>query len=745
MMYNFLLNQFSFNSIWGECMKRFSLIRWVLPLCYLLVFQPLPAVASESPSMSEPVQAELVAEEQSIQPGRPFWVGVELKMADGWDTYWMNPGDSGFPTQVNWELPDGFSAGPLEWPYPETFTNESLVAYGYTDTVLLLSKITPPKSLPADQQITLQADVNWLACKDSCVPGNAHLSLSLPVSDIQPKADAQAASLFAEAREALPQLLGAEEGDLTVQTKPDEIVMNFKPKPGSFGEIELMQFIPQEGEVIDYAAPQPFHIEKEGVTLNVKMANPGSEPDAVKGVLLVSEKGSTIKRAIQVDTSTDQAAAPAMTHHEGVSSVGMALVFAFLGGLILNVMPCVLPVIALKIFGFVKMAHQRRSVIFQHGAVFSLGVLISFWILSGALLVLRAYGEGIGWGFQLQEPVFVAILAGILFLLGLSLFGVFELGTSMISLGNKTSASSTSPLKSSFMSGILATLVATPCTGPLLGPALGFAMTLPPVHALMIFSMMGLGMAFPYLLFSAFPKLIRFLPKPGNWMITFKQLMGFLMMATVVWLVWVFGAQTDNMATFILLAALLIMAIGGWIFGRWGAPTRRKLTRVVAMFIAATMLFMGSGAVIMTAKQHRDYMMPSSGDGTRLVGEHGWEMYNPERVQELRAQGVPVFVDFTAKWCLICQANKVTLHSADITKAFNDKGVVTMIADWTKKDPVITEQLESLGRTGVPVYVLYPGDPHESPYVLPQTLSGKVVREYLDRLTTPKTTVYATD
>ncbi len=722
-------------------MKRFSLFKRVLPLCCFLLFTPLTAMATaETPtvseSISEPVKAELVAEEQSIQPGRPFWVGVELKMADGWDTYWQNPGDSGFPTQVNWQLPEGFTAGPIEWPYPETFTNESLVAFGYTDTVLLMSKITPPENLKADQPVMLAADVNWLACKDSCVPGNAHLELSLPVTDVAPKVDAQMSALFAEARDALPRQLGLEDGDLSVQMQADEIVMNFMPKLDSFGEIEKMQFIPHEGEVIDYAAPQSFLIGKEGITLNVKTA--GNEPEALKGVLLVSEKGSTVKRAIHVDTSGGAASSPVSL--DGVSSVGIALLFAFLGGLILNVMPCVLPVIALKIFGFVKMAQEKRSVILKHGGVFSLGVVVSFWVLSGALLVLRAYGEGIGWGFQLQEPIFVAILAGILFLLGLSLFGVFELGTSMISLGNKGASSATSPLKSSFMSGVLATLVATPCTGPLLGPALGFAMTLPPVQALLIFTMMGLGMAFPYLLFSAFPKLVRFLPKPGNWMITFKQLMGFLMMATVVWLVWVFGAQTDNMATFVLLAALLVLAVGGWIFGRWGVPTKRKLTRYVATGVAALMLFVGGGAVISTAKQHRDFAATEV-DGVHAVSDGGWEKYSPERVEQLRASGTPVFVDFTAKWCLICQANKAVLRSSDTTKAFEEKGVVTMTADWTKKNPVITAELEKLGRSGVPVYVLYPSNMQDKPVILPQTLSGKVVHEYLDKLETPKTVV----
>lgn len=721
-------------------LKSVSLVRWIFPFYFFLALMTGPLQASPARSAEEPVRAELFAEEESIQPGRPFWVGVELNMAEGWDTYWLNPGDSGFPTQVEWQLPEGFQASNLYWPYPKKFTNDSLVAFGYTDTVLLLSKITPPQNLPADQRIEIGAQVSWLACKDSCVPGGAHLSLPIDVSDASPTLRADKAQLFDQARKALPQLL--EQGDLTVQAQKEEIVLNFKPKPGSFGEIEELLFIPEEGEVVNYAAPQNWQKSGEEITLNVKRAHPDNQiPAHVKGVLIVSEKEGGAKRAIQVDMDT--ASSPVAASNDGVSSIGMALGLAFLGGLILNVMPCVLPVIALKIFGFVKMAHQRRITIFKHGAVFSLGVLISFWLLSGVLLVLRAYGEGVGWGFQLQEPVFVAVLATILFLLGLSLFGLFEMGTSLISLGQKAkSTASSSPVGSSFMSGVLATLVATPCTGPLLGPALGFAMTLPPIKALTIFTSMGLGMAFPYLLFSAFPALVRYLPKPGNWMITFKQLMGFLMMATVVWLVWVFGAETDNMATFVLLGSFLVIAIGAWIFGQWATPSRSKLTRLLASGCAAILLVLGGGASIMTAKQHREMFISPSG-GTRLVADHGWEVYSEERLETLRQQGVPVFIDFTAKWCLICQANKVTLHSSEVQKAFNEKGVVTMIADWTKKDPSITKELEKLGRSGVPVYALYPGDPTLLPHILPQTLTGKVVRDYLNRLTAPKTTVYA--
>ncbi len=681
-------------------------------------------------SQTEPVQATLLAEDESIQPGRPFWIGVELKMADGWDTYWQNPGDSGFPTQVNWKLPEGFKAGPILWPYPEKMTVDGLVVFGYTESVLLMTQITPPAQLSGNQKIEIKADVNWLACKDSCVPGSASLELALPVTSADPGIDDSKIAVFNQARLQLPQ----KEGDFLVSAQADQFVLKFNP--AKLGEIQEILFIPEDADVIDYAAPQIFKTEGKNATLQVKRAHSDTLPSSLKGIMLVSEKGNELKRAIQVDSAITASQVKSV---EGVSSVAVALLFAFVGGLILNVMPCVLPVVALKIFGFVKMAGQKRSLILKHGGVFAGGVLISFWVLSGALLILRAYGEGIGWGFQLQEPVFVAILAGLLFLLGLSLFGVFELGTSLISLGSKPASSSGSPLKSSFMSGVLATLVATPCTGPLLGPALGFAMTLPPIQALLIFTGMGLGMAFPYLLFAAFPQLVKFLPKPGNWMITFKQIMGFLMMATVAWLIWVFGAQTDNMATFVLLAGLLIMAIGGWIYGTWGALNRKKITRMISAVIAALLIVTGGSAAIMTAKQHRD--TPAI---AQVASDSGWEAYSPQRVEELRAQGVPVFIDFTAKWCLICQANKVVLHSSSVEKAFKEKGVVTMTADWTKKDATITQELERLGRSGVPVYVLYPGNTHDRPVILPQTLTANVVCDYLDKLQTPTTTVNLT-
>jgi thiol:disulfide interchange protein len=723
---------------------RLKFVRWVLPLCYCLLVSPLflhasDTLLSQKPKTEQatsPVVTKLMAENNTIQPGTPFWVGVELKMDEGWDTYWINPGDSGFPTKVDWKLPPGFTASPLQWPYPERFVSQTLVGYGYTHSVLLLSEITPPANLEAGKDVKLAADVSWLACKEQCVPGNAHIDLNVPVSSESPQKDPAIAAAFTTARSTLPKSLAKDEGVVTTTAKGKEIILNLT---GNFKEIVDAIFIPETAEMIDHGAPQQFIKGDHLYTLNVKMAHPEKAPSHVKGILLVSEKGSTDKKAIAVDvpmTAGQVIADPATTTTtQAPLGMSLAIVFAFIGGLILNVMPCVLPVIALKIFSFVKMSGERRSTLLKHGGVFALGVLVSFWVLSGILLILRAYGEGIGWGFQLQEPLFVIGLTIVLFVLALSLFGLFELGTSLIALGQKGS-SSKSPFKNSFLSGVLATVVATPCTGPLLGPALGFAMTMPPAFALLIFTSMGLGMASPYLLFSAFPKLIRFLPKPGNWMIVFKQLMGFLMLATCLWLIWVFSAQTTMIATFVLLGALLIIAVGGWIYGNWATPLKSKRTRLMATSVAMLLLFT-SGWVSMNVAKEQKLVAH-----TETVKDSGqWQKYSPEKVAELRKEGKPVFIDFTAKWCLICQANKVTLHSSEVQKAFAEKGIVTMEADWTKRDPVITSELEKLGRSGVPVYVLYSPDMNEPPRILPQTLTKSVVTDYIDQLTTPSTTV----
>lgn len=669
-------------------------------------------IAEEKPVVVEPVQATLISEQQSVAPGKSFLVGIQLEMQQGWDTYWLNPGDAGFATKVSWQLPEGFEAGSLQWPYPERFDNESLVAFGYTNKTLILAEIIPPEELEIGKEITLEADVNWLACGDSCIPGQAHLVLTLPVADQAVFSASQ--TEFALAKGLLPQSADFWQVKLYVKTQAENVVLKLRPNQGTFGEIEHMLFIP-EGEGIDYHAPQTFEQTQDEFVLNIPKDGKHKRP--IKGVLLVSEKGSVVKKAIQIDTTNKSS---------GEVSILLAVGLAFLGGMILNVMPCVLPVIALKIFSFVKLAHERRWEVLKHGLFFAFGVVISFWLLSGILLGLRAYGESVGWGFQLQEPIFVAVLASIIFLLGLSLFGVFEMGTSLISLGNRSSSKG---LSGSFMSGILATLVATPCTGPMLGPAIGFAMTLPVLQALIIFSFVGIGMAFPYLFLSCFPQLVRFLPKPGNWMITFKHLMGFLMMATVLWLLWVFSSQTDLIALFALLFGFMVMAVAAWIFGRYATAVQPKKIRRIATVLSIFLVLLSAFYSFRVANHSRHSGIEMDEGST----------FSSLDIQAFRNEGQAVFVDFTAKWCLICQANKVILHSSEVQQAFQEHGVKFIEADWTKRDPEITVELQKLGRSGVPVYALYPSDLTSKPVILPQNLTKKIVTEYLDKL--PEATI----
>lgn len=714
--------------------KFFSNIRWIAPILYLLCFSPLALHSSESltnhpvrqelmqkASDEAPVQADMVTPQTSIQSGTPFLVGIKLKMAPHWKIYWKNPGDSGAATQIKWNLPEGFTAGPIQWPVPEKHETGGLIGYGYTNDVLLLAQITPPKNLSPNANFEISADVKWVSCNDSCVPGNATVAVTLPASAASTPTNSDVLKEVSATQQHLPTSI--DKNQFSVTQIGNSLILHFKPETKQT-DIKQAVFFADEPNLINLQAKEQWKKTGEDYQLTMVTAPGSTLPSHLQGVLVVSDNHAS-QQAFQVNAPFSDHVAS--TNSDAISSLSLAMALAFVGGMILNLMPCVLPVIALKIFSFVKLAQQKRSTILKHGAIYSFGVLASFWVLSGGLLLLRAYGAGIGWGFQLQEPLFVVSLAIILFLLGLSLFGVFELGASLISLGQKSST--TSPLMGSFFSGVLATLVATPCTGPLLGPALGFAITLSPISALLVFSCMGLGMAAPYLIFSAFPKLIRFLPKPGNWMITFKQIMGFLMMGTVIWLIWVFGAQTGITALFALLIALLVLSVGAWIFGRWGTPTRKRIVRIIGISIASLTLISGTGLAIYSSHHFNESTVQVSHQ------ENGWQNFSAEKIQKLRAEGKSVFVDFTAKWCLICQANKVTLHSAVVEKAFDHANVVKMEADWTKNDPSITKELQKFGRTGVPLYVLYPADINQSPIILPQTLTSNIVADYLQQVT----------
>ncbi len=695
----------------------------------LLVAAAVPVagtLAAAEPARSEPVTVELVTEQTSIRPGEEFWVGVHLKLDDGWHTYWKNPGDAGAAVSVDWDLPEGFTVSDVQWPHPSRFEENALVGFGYDQPVTLLAKVTPPAALTVGKSVDIGASVRYVACKDRCIPGSENLKITIPVLATAPKADPQHAALFTSARAMIPRQV--EHAVAVVEGESIVLNLDVPARSASFSEGYFFPE-PELAGVFDYGAAQKLTKTDDGWALTLSSADMAGVAAPLSGVVVLSTAEGSHSLALEVDTLMDTAGAQVAAVASGGMGLWAALGLAFAGGLLLNLMPCVLPVISLKILSFVNLAGSDRRQIFRHGVVFTLGVLISFWAIAAVLLALRAYGASLGWGFQLQEPIFLVILMMILFALSLSLLGVFEFGTSLVGVGanlqNKKKG-----LMASFLSGILATLVATPCTGPFMAPAIGYAVTLPSLAALLIFTLMGLGMSMPYLVMAAFPKLVNRLPKPGPWMIVFKQLMGFFMMAVVLWLVWVFAAQVaSTTAIVILLGSLLVLATGAWVYGRWGNIAVKKGKRYVGY--AATVLLLGAALVVgvrATKEEVRSFAQVEQGE--YMAGE--WAPWDPERFKELRAQGVPVFVDFTAKWCLICQTNKVPLGKEDVRREFKQKGVVMMEADWTKRDPVITEELEKFGRNGVPLYVLYSDD--AEPQVLPQLLTPAALKGALEKL-----------
>lgn len=714
-------------------------MRKILSLILLSIALISPLFAQEE----DLLKAQLISETTSVEPGKPFWVALRIEINEGWHSYWKNPGDSGMAASIQWNLPAGFTPGQTEWPYPISFEVNGLTGYGFEGETWLLTQITPSADVKPGTNVDLSANVRWLVCSETtCVPGQSTATTTLPIKSQSAAIDSTHSASFTTARSKLPQ------NDWTVEAvrSGDLLELRISKEGFTVSHVDEAQFFPEHKRTID--TKTPVVITKKGNQLSLALKECTSTNrkvmDTLEGVLLIKDPAGN-PHPVAINTpwpaadddviamadkklAVEAAEQPLNMEFEG--GVALAIVFAFLGGMILNLMPCVLPVISFKVLSFVKMAGESRSETMKHGIAFSVGVIVSFWVLAIIMLVLQAYGQSVGWGFQLQEPLFVAVLAAFLFIFALSLFGVFELGTSITSLAGQAQ-SQKSGLISSFLSGILATAVATPCTGPFLGSAIGFAVTLPAWKSLIIFTSLGLGMAFPYLILAAYPKLMRFLPKPGNWMIAFKELMGFMMVAAVLWLVWVFGAQTNSLGVVVLLNSFFFIALACWIFGKWGTPVQPLKIRMTS-YILAGLCFFGAGTALLnvTAPWVMAYTPLTSGQSDQSE----WLDFSEEKIAELRAQGIPVFVDFTAKWCLICQANHFVLTTNEVNREFDRLGVVRMKADWTKSDERITKALRRFGRNGVPLYVLYEGNTTSQPKILPQVLTPDVVISYLNEL-----------
>lgn len=724
-----------------------------LLLLAMIVCMPFQISAAEGDSY---VKARLIQEEATIQPGRPFWVAVHLNLEKDWHVYWKNPGDAGIPLKVEWNLPPGFEATPLQWPFPEKFEVAEMVGFGYNGDVTLLAQVTPPAQFNSKEDILLKAEIKWLVCSAmTCQPGSASLDLPLKVSAERPQLRSDLAALFEHARAKIPH------AQVEVKTvRKDGIVQLELPQEPQGLESETVReafFFSEEKNVIDHTIDPTIDSSAQKSNhyfVNLKVVDQiGAGNKSLKGVLVLHKQKGMQDSVQAIDINSliedeDQqflsfldpsslfvgkgdATLPASSPvFEGGLSV--ALLFAFLGGMILNLMPCVLPVISFKVMSFVKMAGQKRSLTIKHGLMFSFGVLFSFWVLATAMFLLRTYGQAVGWGFQLQEPLFVVILASVLFIFSLSLFGLFEWGMFLSSWAGQTQADASqksSGYVGSFLSGVLATAVATPCTGPFLGSAVGFAVTLPFLQSLLIFTVLGLGMCFPYLLLAIFPSFLRFMPKPGPWMETFKQLMAFLLLATVLWLLWVFSAQTNTLSLIALLCGFLLFSIAAWIYGKGCSPVVSRKARGVSYLFVIAFALMGFEAILFPRSTWDSQVSLEASGGEW----EGWEEFSPERVAQLQKEGKPVLIDFTAKWCLICQANHLVLNSDEVKKQLDERGVVRMKADWTKSNPVITKELSKFGRNSVPLYVFYAPGEEANPVILPQVLTTDVVLTHINQ------------
>ena len=701
-----------------------------------LVLATSAMVVLAAPVQTDHVEAELVAERTAVVPGKPLTLALRLKMDREWHTYWRNPGDSGLPTTIQWTLPPGFKAGDIEWPAPTRIDVATLANYGYDGEILLPVTLRVPASLATGTAIPIKARAEWLVCKEQCIPGSADLTLALKAAATA-DVDSRWTKLFDAARSTQPRPASWQWSAYKSGGADGKIDIVWTPPSGATVPSK-MQFFPHAEGVVEPAARQALYRLADGrYRLNLTLAKDAKLPASIEGVLTSSDGwkiGEGTARALAVSatvappnvlaaggTLVDAGARVASGANDagglqgGFAGFAAAIALALIGGLILNLMPCVFPVISLKVLGFAQHAHGRLRVIRMHGFIFSAGVVASFVLLAAIVLGLRASGQEIGWGFQLQSPVVVTLLAILFFLLTLNIAGFLDMG--MLVPGRVASAQSKNPYLNSFLSGVLAVVIASPCTAPFMGAALGYALAQPPIEALAVFVALGVGMALPYLALAWFPTWQRKLPKPGPWMVWLKQLLAIPLAATVIWLGWVLAQQSGVDAFARLAFVLLLVGTTVWLL------RGRQLKRSAQLALALIALV---GAVVLAVPLFEDQPQPSKTSSAAASGV--WQPWSQQAVDAHLDQGHAVFVDFTAAWCVSCQANKKLVLEREATiRMFNDRKIVLMRADWTRRDPAITAALQGFRRSGVPVYALY--RPGKETVLLPEILTEGILRD----------------
>ncbi|PUE60744.1 protein-disulfide reductase [Limnohabitans curvus] len=735
--------------------KAFGVLLW--GACAFTLPSNAQTLASAVVSTPQ-LRAELVVHApQGVQAGQPMWVGLQLTHQPEWHTYWRNPGDSGLPTQLELNLPAGITAGEVQWPLPQKLKAGSLTNYGFDKTVLLAVPLTVSTQFKpnATQTLDIQLHANWLVCRLECIPQEGDFALRIPVnSSFAPHATAFSA-LLAEQAKALPGVKA------TTRFEAQRLTLQISGLPTSLHGKTLRVF-PDTAELVASATEQHPRASQSWQgdvwTAQLPLSNLRMTEPKQMGFLLIADEGAKRQGFVVSapvthawpavsDLPADSATVTNTTSHasaignetmlgsDGFLGFALALLGAFVGGLILNLMPCVLPVLAIKLLGFAQHSHAHRA----HrvaGLAYTAGVVLSFLALGAGVLALRAAGEQLGWGFQLQSPVVVSVLAALFTLIALNLLGLFEFGQILPS--RVASFQYKHPVMDAALSGVLAVAVASPCTAPFMGASLGLAMTLPTWQALTIFMAMGLGLAAPYLLASFVPAVARLLPHPGPWMVTLRQLLAFPLLATVVWLLWVLGQQTSLDAAMFALGGLLLLTALMWALKQHGPASR-----VLSGLLAAALVW---GALTFAEDLKAPTSSPSTPTLPSTAQTQGavWQPWSDAAVAQSLAQSRPVFVDFTAAWCVTCQINKKsTLSNSDVLADVAAHQVTLMRADWTRRDPAITAALTALGRSGVPVYVLHA--PGKAPLVLSELLSVRQMREALATLPAAESPAPTTD
>jgi len=691
-----------------------------LLLVLLLAFGLVVEVrAQDHVAKSEQVEARLVSELEAAVPGETLRVGLEQKITPGWHTYWQNPGDVGGPTVLSWDLPEGVEAGPIQWPAPKALPYFEFVNYGYKDHVLLVSAIDVPADWPSGEPLPLRVEAEWLVCADICIPESAELSLTLPTASGPPTKHPDHAELFSETEAALP--------------KPSPWPMGYALEEGRFrllveggfeaDVIEAAHFFPKSPEIIDHAAEQSYRIGERGLVLETAAkegAGAALEGGALEGVLVLTEDlpDGALRQAFEVRAEAGAVLPKGDGLAASLAGIGLleAALLAVLGGIILNLMPCVFPVLSMKALHLVRHAGEPGAGL--QGLVYTAGVLTTFTALAGLLIALKATGAAVGWGFQLQSPIVVALLAYLIFALGLWLSGAIELGARLMGLGSGLAQKD--GLAGSFFTGVLAVIVASPCTAPFMGTAMGFALTQDVATALTVFLALGLGLALPYLALSLSPALQRLMPRPGPWMERFKQALAFPMFATAAWLVWVLAQQAGDQALLLILLGFVAIALAIWAFRLDG-----RIARTAGIACLASALGLG------LLPGHLPAADPERAAAGYQIGFDGpAEPFTPAYLAALRAEGRPILVNMTAAWCLTCLVNeRNALSGAAFEAALARNDAAYLKGDWTRRDPVITDYLRSFDRAGVPLYVLYPAT--GEPTLLPQLLTEGIVQDAL--------------